>query len=39
MNSLSFKPADKKKFPYGNINSARPVTPSKGGVLQKPQKK
>ena len=24
------KPADKKKFPYGGLNSGRPVTPPRG---------
>ena len=29
------KPADKKKFPYGGLNSGRPVTPPRGATVQK----
>lgn len=39
-NSISFKlqPADKKKFPYGGMNSNRPVTPPRGGNQKKGKK-
>ena len=33
------KPADKKKFPYGGLNSGRPVTPPRGGQQGKGKKK
>ena len=29
------QPADKKKFPYGGLNTARPVTPPRGAANQK----
>ncbi|KAJ7333789.1 Serine/threonine-protein phosphatase PP1-gamma catalytic subunit [Desmophyllum pertusum] len=32
------KPADKKKFPYGGLNSGRPVTPPRGGQQGKGKK-
>jgi len=33
------KPADKKKFPYGGLNTGRPVTPLRGAANQKGKKK
>jgi len=37
--SFSFlQPADKKKFPYGGMNSNRPVTPPRGGNQKKGKK-
>merc|ERR1712037_50385 len=33
------KPADKKKFPYGGMNSNRPVTPPRAATQQKAKKK
>lgn len=35
---FAFQPADKKKFPYGGINSGRPVTPPRGGNQKKGKK-
>jgi len=32
------KPADKKKFPYGGMNSSRPVTPPRGSNQKKGKK-
>jgi serine/threonine-protein phosphatase PP1 catalytic subunit len=32
------KPADKKKFPYGGLNSGRPITPPRGGTQKKGKK-
>jgi len=31
-------PADKKKFPYGGMNSSRPVTPPRGSNQKKGKK-
>ncbi|KAB7505140.1 Serine/threonine-protein phosphatase alpha-1 isoform [Armadillidium nasatum] len=33
------KPADKKKFSYGGLNTGRPVTPPRGAANQKGKKK
>ena len=30
--------ADKKKFPYGGLNSGRPITPPRGGTQKKGKK-
>ena len=35
---LSFQPADKKKFPYGGLNSGRPITPPRGANQKKAKK-
>ena len=32
------KPADKKKFPYGGLNSGRPITPPRGAAQKKGKK-
>ena len=32
------KPADKKKFPYGGLNSGRPITPPRGANQKKGKK-
>ena len=34
----SFQPADKKKFPYGGLNSGRPITPPRGANQKKAKK-
>lgn len=33
------QPADKKKFPYGSLNTGRPLTPPRGAANQKNKKK
>lgn len=33
-----FQPADKKKFPYGGLNTGRPMTPPRGGPQAKQNK-
>jgi hypothetical protein len=36
--SSALQPADKKKFPYGGLNSGRPVTPPRGAQQKKGKK-
>ena len=38
IDNLIFQPADKKKFPYGGMNSSRPVTPPRGSNQKKGKK-
>ncbi len=35
---ITLQPADKKKFPYGGLNSGRPVTPPRGANQKKGKK-
>ena len=35
---LLLQPADKKKFPYGGLNSGRPITPPRGANQKKAKK-
>ena len=35
---FSLQPADKKKFPYGGLNSGRPITPPRGANQKKAKK-
>ena len=38
LDSSPLQPADKKKFPYGGLNSGRPVTPPRAAQQKKGKK-